>query len=163
MPGVKAVMVGEDTPRRKWGAFRPDLYPLAIGKVRYVGDEVAAVAATDPAIARAAVDRIAVQYEVLPAVLNLDQALAAGAPLVHDDAAGNVAHHFNFERGDVDAAFRASDVVVEGTWESARQWHSALETIGCVASWQSGRVTDVVQHADAVARARALRDSARRA
>ena len=61
MPGVKAVLAGEDTPRRKWGAFRPDLYPLAIGKVRYVGDEVAAVAATDAAIARAAVDRIVVR------------------------------------------------------------------------------------------------------
>ena len=141
MPGVRAVLTGNDTPRRKWGAFRPDLYPLAIDKVRYVGDEVAAVAATDPAIARAAVDRIAVQYDVLPAVLSLDEARAPGAPLVHDDAAGNVAHHFGFERGDVDAGFRASDVVVEGTWESARQWHSALETIGCVASWQSGRVT----------------------
>ncbi|HUP93511.1 MAG TPA: molybdopterin cofactor-binding domain-containing protein [Burkholderiales bacterium] len=141
MPGVKAVLMGEDTPRRKWGAFRPDLYPLAIEKVRYVGDEVAAVAATDPAIARAAVDRIVVQYEVLPAVLSLDQALARGAPLVHDDAAGNVAHHFNFERGDVTAGFHASDITVEGTWESARQWHTALETIGCVASWQAGRVT----------------------
>jgi CO/xanthine dehydrogenase Mo-binding subunit/CO/xanthine dehydrogenase FAD-binding subunit len=141
MPGVKAVLVGEDTPRRKWGAFRPDLYPLAIGKVRYVGDEVAAVAATDPRIARAAIDRIVVQYEVLPAVLSLDAALAPGAPLVHDDTAGNVAHHFNFERGDVDAGFAASDVTVEGTWESVRQWHTALETIGCVASWQSGRVT----------------------
>ena len=141
MPGVKAVLIGEDTPRRKWGAFRPDLYPLAIGKVRYVGDEVAAVAATDAAIARAAVDKIVVQYEVLPAVLSLDEALAPGAPLVHDDATGNVAHHFNFERGDVDAGFRASDITVEGTWESTRQWHSALETIGCVASWQAGRVT----------------------
>ncbi len=141
MPGVKAVLTGEDTPRRKWGAFRPDLYPLAIGKVRYVGDEVAAVAATDPAIARAAVDRIVVQYEVLPAVLCLDEALAPGAPLVHDDATGNVAHHFNFERGDVTAGFNASDVTVEGTWETVRQWHTALETIGCVSSWQSGRVT----------------------
>ncbi|MGZ8209929.1 MAG: molybdopterin cofactor-binding domain-containing protein [Burkholderiales bacterium] len=141
MPGVKAVLTGEDTPRRKWGAFRPDLYPLAINKVRYVGDEVAAVAATDPAIARAAVDKIVVQYDVLPAVLSLDEALAPGAALVHDDAAGNVAHHFSFERGDVDAEFRASDMTVEGTWESARQWHSALETIGCVASWQGGRVT----------------------
>jgi len=141
MPGVKAVLVGEDTPRCKWGAFRPDLYPLAIGKVRYVGDEVAAVAATDPAIARAAVDKIVVHYEVLPAVLSLDAALAPGAPLVHDDAAGNVAHHFNFERGDVDAGFRASDITVEGTWETTRQWHTALETIGCVASWSSGRVT----------------------
>lgn len=44
MPGVKAVITGEDTAKQKWGAFRPDLYPLAIGKVRYVGDEVAAVA-----------------------------------------------------------------------------------------------------------------------
>ncbi|MFN7085982.1 MAG: xanthine dehydrogenase family protein molybdopterin-binding subunit, partial [Burkholderiales bacterium] len=141
MPGVKAVVTGDDTAKRKWGAFRPDLYPLAIERVRYVGDEVAAVAATDPETARAAVDAIRVEYEVLPAVLSLDQALAPGAPLVHDDAPGNVAHQFNFERGDVDAGFKASDVVVEGTWESARQWHAALETIGCVAQWTGERVT----------------------
>jgi CO/xanthine dehydrogenase Mo-binding subunit/CO/xanthine dehydrogenase FAD-binding subunit len=141
MSGVKAVMTGADTAQRKWGAFRPDLYPLAIGKVRYVGDEVAAVAAADPATARAAVDRIVVEYEVLPAVLSLDDALASGAPPVHDDAPGNVAHRFAFERGEVDAGFKASDVVVEGTWESARQWHTALETIGCVASWSNDRVT----------------------
>jgi CO/xanthine dehydrogenase Mo-binding subunit/CO/xanthine dehydrogenase FAD-binding subunit len=141
MPGVKAVATGAETAKRKWGAFRPDLYPLAIGKVRYVGDEVAAVAATDPETARAAVDKIAVQYEVLPAVLSIDQALASGAPLVHDDAAGNVAHQFSFERGDVDAGFRQSEVTVEGTWESVRQWHTALETIGCVAKWDGDRVT----------------------
>ncbi|HEU0289538.1 MAG TPA: molybdopterin cofactor-binding domain-containing protein [Burkholderiales bacterium] len=141
LPGVKAVLTGVDTAKRKWGAFRPDLYPLAIEKVRYVGDEVAAVAAPDPETARAAVDRIVVQYEVLPAVLSLDQALATGAALVHDDAAGNVAHQFSFERGNVDAGFKASDVVVEGTWESARQWHTALETIGCVARWDNDRVT----------------------
>jgi CO/xanthine dehydrogenase Mo-binding subunit/CO/xanthine dehydrogenase FAD-binding subunit len=141
MPGVKAVATGADTARRKWGAFRPDLYPLAIDKVRYVGDEVAAVAAVDAATARAAVDRIVVEYDVLPAALSLDAALAPGAPLVHDDAPGNVAHQFSFERGDVDAGFKASDVVVEGTWDSARQWHTALETIGCVASWSEGRVT----------------------
>ena len=141
MPGVKAVATGADTAQRKWGAFRPDLYPLAIGKVRYVGDEVAAVAAADADIARAAIDRIRVEYEPLPAVLSLDEALAPGAPLVHEDAERNVAHHFAFERGDVDAGFRASEVVVEGTWESARQWHGALETIGCVAQWASGRVT----------------------
>jgi CO/xanthine dehydrogenase Mo-binding subunit/CO/xanthine dehydrogenase FAD-binding subunit len=141
MPGVKAVVTGADTAKRKWGAFRPDLYPLAIGKVRYVGDEVAAVAAVDPETARAAVDKIVVQYEVLPAVLSLDQALAQGAALVHDDAAGNVAHQFDFERGNVDAGFKASDVTVEGTWESARQWHTALETIGCVARWDNERMT----------------------
>jgi CO/xanthine dehydrogenase Mo-binding subunit/CO/xanthine dehydrogenase FAD-binding subunit len=141
MPGVKAVATGADTAKRKWGAFRPDLYPLAIDKVRYVGDEVAAVAAVDAATARAAVDRILVEYEVLPAVLTLDAALTPGAPLVHEDTPGNVAHQFNFERGDVAAGFKASDVVVEGTWDSARQWHTALETIGCVTNWSEGRVT----------------------
>ena len=58
--GVKAVVTGADTAQKKWGAFRPDLYPLAIDKVRYVGDEVAAVAAADPETARDAVDRIVV-------------------------------------------------------------------------------------------------------
>src|SRR5689334_3651230 len=141
LPGVKAVITGADTAHKKWGAFRPDLYPLAIGRVRYVGDEVAAVAATTPEIARAAVDKIVVKYEVLPAVLSLDQALAPGAPLVHDDAAGNIAHEFSFERGNVDAGFKQAEVTVEGTWESARQWHTALETIGCVAKWDGDRVT----------------------
>ncbi len=139
MPGVKAVLTGEDTAQRKWGAFRPDLYPLAIGRVRYVGDEVAAVAAISPEIARAAVDKIVVRYTVLPAVLSLDEAMAAGAPLVHDDAAGNIAHEFSFTRGDVDGGFKASDVVVEGTWQSQRQWHTSLETIGCVAQFTGGR------------------------
>ena len=141
MPGVKAVITGEDTAKRKWGAFRPDLYPLAIGRVRYVGDEIAAVAATDPETARAAVDRIVVQYEVLPGVFSLDEAMAPSAPLVHDDAPGNVAHEFAFERCEVDAGFKAADVIVEGTWDSVRQWHSSLETIGCVAHWTDNRVT----------------------
>jgi CO/xanthine dehydrogenase Mo-binding subunit/CO/xanthine dehydrogenase FAD-binding subunit len=141
LPGVKTVVTGADTAQRKWGAFRPDLYPLAVGKVRYVGDEVAAVAAIDAETARAAVDLIKVVYEVLPAVLSLDQALAPEASLVHDDTEGNIAHEFSFERGDVDAGFRASEVVVEGTWETARQWHTALETTGCVAQWSDDRVS----------------------
>ena len=60
LPGVKTIVNGADTAARKWGAFRPDLYPLAIGKVRYVGDEVAAIAAVDAETARAAIDRIEV-------------------------------------------------------------------------------------------------------
>ena len=60
-------------------------------------------------------------------------------------------------------AFKASDVIVEGTWESARQWHTALETIGCVAQLDRRPRHDVVQHADAVSRARPLCDRAGRA
>ncbi len=140
--GVKAVITAEDTPKRGWGAFRKDQYPLAVDKVRYAGEEVAAVAAVDLETAREAVRLIEVEWEELPAVLSIDEALADGAPLVHDNAPGNVTYHFSLERGDVDARFAASDVVVEGTWESDRQWHAAIETIGSVAEWDlHGRVT----------------------
>jgi CO/xanthine dehydrogenase Mo-binding subunit/CO/xanthine dehydrogenase FAD-binding subunit len=142
IPGVRAVLTGADTPQRKWGVFRPDLYPLAVDRVRYVGDEVAAVAACDPDTAREACNLIEVEYEPLDAVLGLDEALGPNAALVHDDAPGNIAHHFSFERGDTDAWLSRSDVVVEGTWESQRQWHASLETIGCVADWTpDGRLT----------------------
>lgn len=141
LPGVHAVITGADTARIRWGAFRPDLYPLAIGRVRYVGDEVAAVAATDAETARRAAELISVEYEVLPAVLGLDEALAEGAPLVHDDAPGNVAHEFAFDRGGADEWFERSDVIVEGVWQSARQWHGSIETIGCTAEWSRDRVT----------------------
>jgi len=141
LPGVHAVITGADTAGIKWGAFRPDLYPLAIGQVRYVGDEVVAVAAADPETARRAAELVRVEYEVLPAVLSLDEALASGAPLVHEDAPGNVAHEFAFDRGGADEWFARSDVVVEGTWQTTRQWHASIETIGCTADWLQDRVT----------------------
>jgi len=141
LPGVHAVVTGADTAGIKWGAFRPDLYPLAIDRVRYVGDEVAAVAAADPETARRAAELVSVAYEVLPDVLSLDEALAPDAPLVHDDAPGNVAHEFGFDRGGADEWFDRSDVVVEGTWQTTRQWHASIETIGCTAEWSQDRVT----------------------
>lgn len=142
LPGVKAVITSADTARHKWGAFRPDLYPLAVERVRYVGDEVAAVAAVDLDTAREAASLVEVEYEELPGIFSLDDAVAAGAPLVHDDAPGNLAHNFSFERGDVDGWFARSDVIIEGTWETRRQWHAAMETLGCTAEWTpDGRVT----------------------
>ncbi|WP_052488733.1 xanthine dehydrogenase family protein molybdopterin-binding subunit, partial [Streptomyces sp. 150FB] len=141
LPGVHAVITAADTAKVKWGAFRPDLYPLAVERVRYVGDEVAAVAARDPETARRAAELVRVEYEILPAVLSLDEALAEGAPLVHDDAPGNLAHEFGFDRGGVDDWFERSDVIVEGVWQSARQWHASIETIGCTAEWSQDRVS----------------------
>ena len=135
LQGVKAVVTADDTPGRSWGAFRKDQPVLASDKVRYVGEEVAAVAAVDVETAREAVLLIEVDWEELSAVLSIDEALADGAALVHDDAPGNITYHFALERGDVDAGFARSDVVVEGTWESARQFHAAIETIGSVAEW----------------------------
>jgi CO/xanthine dehydrogenase Mo-binding subunit len=141
LPGVHAVITSADTARIRWGAFRPDLYPLAVDRVRYVGDEVAAVAAVDMDTARQAAELIRVDYELLPAVLSLDEALADDAPLVHDDALGNLAHEFSFDRGGAEEWFERSDVVVEGTWQTARQWHGSIETIGCTADWSQDRVT----------------------
>src|ERR1051326_3512908 len=143
MPGVAAVVTAEDTPKRGWGAFRKDQAVVAFDRVRYAGEEVAAVAAEDVETARAAVERIEVDWEELPAVLTMEAALAEGAPLVHDAAPGNVTYHFQLERGDVDAGFVRSDVIVEGTWQSSRQWHAAIETIGCLAEWDAlrGRLT----------------------
>jgi len=142
LPGVKAVVTAEDTPRRGWGAFRRDQPALAFDKVRYVGEEVAAVAAVDVETAREAVDLIEVDWEELPAVLSVSEAMADGAPLVHEDAPGNLTYHFSLERGDVDAGFGRSEVVIEGTWQTERQWHAAIETIGSVADWDSrGRLT----------------------
>jgi 4-hydroxybenzoyl-CoA reductase alpha subunit len=140
--GVRAVVTAEDTPKRPWGAFFADQYPLAVGKVRYVGEEVAAVAAIDPEIAEEAIDLIEVEYEELPAVFDAEQAMQEGAPLIHEGKERNIAMKIDVERGDVGRAFAESDVIVEDTYQSTPQWHCAIETIGSVAEWSpSGKYT----------------------
>src|ERR1043166_4338900 len=114
LPGVKAVVTADDAPDHGWGVFRKDQPVLARDKVRYVGEEVAAVAAVDVDTAREAASLIEVDWEELPAVFSMDEAQAEGAPMVHDDAPGNVTYHFSLERGDVEAGFARSDVVIEG-------------------------------------------------
>lgn len=140
--GVRAVVTAEDTIKRGWGAFFPDQYPLSVGKVRYVGEEVAAVAAIDPDIAEEALDLIEVEWEDLPAVFDVEEAMKEGAPLLHDDKPGNVALTIDVERGNIEQAFKESDVIVEDTFESTPQWHCAIETIGSVAEYAaSGKYT----------------------
>ena len=142
LPGVRAVVTAEDTPKRPWGAFIQDQYPLSVGKVRYVGEEVAAVAATDPDTAEEALELIQVEWEELPAVYDTEEAMREGAPLVHDDKERNIALTIDVERGDVARAFAESDLVVEDAFESMHQWHCALETIGSVAEYApSGKYT----------------------
>jgi CO/xanthine dehydrogenase Mo-binding subunit len=130
LPGVRAVIDIEDTPKKLWGVFVKDQPPLAWGKVRYVGEEVAAVAADDLDTARRAVELIDVDYEELPAVFSPEEAMLEGAPLLHEDRGSNVAASIDVERGDVEKAFAESDVVIEDTFEGHLQFHAALETIG---------------------------------
>lgn len=141
IPGVHAVITGEDTPKVQWGFFVRDQYPLSVGKVRYIGEEVAAVAARDAETAERALRAIVVEYEPLPAVYDPDEGMADGAPLIHE-AANNVATHFRIERGDIDGALAGADLVVDETFQSMLQWQAAIEPIGCVADYHpSGKLT----------------------
>jgi len=95
LPGVKDVVVGADTPQVRYGNWRlipkmQDELPLCVDKVRFIGDEVAAVCALDRETAERACELIDVEYEQLPAVFDVESSLAEGAPLIHDDTEGNV-------------------------------------------------------------------------
>jgi CO/xanthine dehydrogenase Mo-binding subunit len=152
--GVVAVLTGADL--LTWPGLQPTFGPvfrdrpiLAFDKVRYVGDPVAAVAATDIDAAREALTRIVVEYEELPAVLDVDEALADGAPLLHEgppkvgatfadiivDAAGgsNLCNHFRLRKGDIERGLDEADHVFEDVLTSPPVQHVPLETHACVA------------------------------
>ncbi|MBT3220973.1 MAG: molybdopterin-dependent oxidoreductase, partial [Proteobacteria bacterium] len=149
LPGVKAVITGKDTPGIRYGNWRlvpmtQDETPLAMDVVRFVGDEVAAVAAIDPDIAAEALELIQVDYEPLPAVFTLDEALAEGAVRVHEESKlpGNVSLDRKIEYGDLDGAFAAADYVREDTFHVQPVSHVYLEPCASLAEADSaGRIT----------------------
>jgi xanthine dehydrogenase molybdenum-binding subunit len=148
LPGVRAVLTGENTPEIRFGFLRDNL-ALKRGKVRQLRDEIAAVAAIDPDIAAEAVGLIDVDYEPLPAVFEPEAALADGAPLIHEvDAAGRprqgnlLAVRTRHESGDLEAARRASRHVVEGTFTTPLIQQACMGTAGCIAELDlSGNLT----------------------
>ena len=118
LPGVKAVVTAKDTCGDKWGVFRytQDQQFLPTEKVRYVGEEVAAVAAIDEDTALEALSLIDVTYEVLPAVYSIEEALAPGAPQLHDVYPNNVNVHVVIDVGDVEKGFAESYLIREDTF-----------------------------------------------
>ena len=147
LPGVKCVITGEDTPKIKYGNWRlfpdtQDEYPLAVDKVRFIGDEVAAVAAVDMETAREALSLIQVKYEELPAVFDVDSAGREGAPVLHDYCPGNVSVKRKIQYGDVDKAFEEADYVREDTFTVHSVSHAYLEPCSCLAQCDSeGKIT----------------------
>ncbi|MDO8688671.1 MAG: xanthine dehydrogenase family protein molybdopterin-binding subunit [Dehalococcoidia bacterium] len=120
--GVKAVLTGKDIPPIKMlPGLGPDLptdqYIFAIDRVCYLGDAVAAVAAVDEDTAEEALELIKVDYEPLPAVLDLEEAIRPGAVRIHDHAEQNIAARSLLEYGDVEAGFRESDYIREDTFK----------------------------------------------
>ncbi len=147
LPGVKAVITGADVSDVKYGISpaRYDEHVLAKDRVRYVGDEVAAVAAVDRTTADRAIELIEVEYEPLPAVLDPFEAMADGAPLVHDEPrfANNFNTKVDHNFGDVDAGFAEADVVLAERFVGNFVNQSPIEPHCSVAEWDhnTGKVT----------------------
>lgn len=142
LPGVLAVLTQADMPPARFGAFTQDETALADGVVRYVGEGVAAVIATDEDAARAALDLIEVEYDPLPAVVDPEAAMAEGAPQLHAGAERNIVAHNRVIGGDIDKGFAEADVVYEDRFATSRQCHVCLEPHAVVADWDaSGKVT----------------------
>lgn len=143
--GVKAVITGRDTAGKTMGSVEivaqmADRYPLAIDKVRFIGDEVAAVAAVDEETAEKALKLIEVEYEELPAVFDPEEAMASGAPKVHD-VESNIGLATAIEEGDVEKAFREAYLVHESSYRTHLVQHAAMEPHAAVGSFENGRVT----------------------
>jgi len=143
LPGVRAVITGFNTPQVRIGFLRDNL-ALKRDKVRQFRDEIAAVAALDPDIAQEAVDLIEVEYEPLPAVFDPEEALADGAPLVHEfDARGRpvesnlVPLPCQHRTGDVDAAIRQARYSAEGEYSTPLIQQCCMGTAGCIAEFDT--------------------------
>ncbi|WP_206808859.1 xanthine dehydrogenase family protein molybdopterin-binding subunit [Paradesulfitobacterium ferrireducens] len=144
LPGVRGVITGKDFNGFRHGfmAHTRDESPLAPDKVRFIGDEVAAVAAIDPDIAHEAVELIRVEYEQLPAVFDPEEAMQEGAPAIHDHVQRNISAEMHFNFGDVEAAFARADHVREDRFYSQSVLHGFLEPHACIAQYEEpGKIT----------------------
>jgi CO/xanthine dehydrogenase Mo-binding subunit len=140
LPGVAAVLTAADISDLTHPYYngRP---VVAINKVRYVGEPVAAVAAADQQTAEEALSLIHVEYEELPAAVGLDAALAEGAPLIHENQRDNICGHEHVEKGNVEGGFGESDEIFEDTFTFPMVYHYALEPHSVIAEWSEDGIT----------------------
>ena len=153
LPGVRAVITAADVPDVRYGGGVKDETVFARGRVRYAGQPVAAVAATTREAAEAALAAIEIVYEPLPAILDLDAALAPGAPLLHEEWAsysaipilhrdGNVCNRARIVVGDVERGFEEADRIFEHRFRTGMVHQGYTEPRAAVAVWDSsGQVT----------------------
>jgi 4-hydroxybenzoyl-CoA reductase subunit alpha len=141
MDGVYAVITGEDIPT-KFGMMpaAEDETALAVDKVRYVGEPVAAIAATDERVARTAADAIDVEYEPLDAYTSIEGALDGADNPIHEEHGGdgNVDREASLSFGDVESGFEAADHIREDTFFYEGNTHLPIETHSALAEWDQG-------------------------
>lgn len=142
LPGVQAVITGQDVPDIKFSFVQElaDKYILCKDKVRYAGDEVAAVCAVNPETANRALSLIEVTYEELPAVFDPHEALQENAPRIHGGS--NLAFEVHKQFGDVHIGFAESDYTRRDEFRTSATAHCCLEPRGCIAYYsRGGRLT----------------------
>ncbi len=154
VPGVVAVVTGKDFPY-KFGLYMQDRYILAQDRVRFVGEQVAAVIARDPKIAKSAAKLVKVDYKRTTPIFDQVKAIKNTKTLIHPDLGSyehvpwffpkggtNIAHHRKIRRGDLAKAFRKSDVVLEDVYHIPRYAHCCMEPhIAVGLCDNSGRLT----------------------
>jgi CO/xanthine dehydrogenase Mo-binding subunit len=154
--GCVALLPDDVRDLGRYGVQVRDQSVLAVDRARYAGDVVAAVAAESPRTAEDAVGLVEVDYEPLPAMFDVLDAVRPGAPLIHEthelsssgaayfglrpQAGTNVCHRFRIRHGDIEAGFRAADVVVEETFTIAGAQHAAMEPHACLTRWAGARL-----------------------
>ena len=135
--GIVAVAVGKDAPN-PYGILPVghDEYPLALDKVRYVGDNVACVVATSEAVAEKALELIEVDYEVLPAYFDPEESMKAQTDLIHGNKPNNLEKDYHHVFGDPDAGFAEADQVAESRFIANEVTHAAMEPHSTLASFE---------------------------
>ena len=158
LPGVKAVMSAADLPAQKFDYIGPERVAvnfwhvtrniMAREKVLYEGHAVAAVAAISASVADHALSLIKVEYEVLPHVIDVDDAMAPDAPLLFEDMMtrgidpaptkpSNISKRLDFAMGDLDAGFKMADVVIERSFKTAAVHQAYIEPHACLAKYEA--------------------------
>ncbi|MBW1851863.1 MAG: molybdopterin-dependent oxidoreductase [Deltaproteobacteria bacterium] len=139
LKGVKAIITAQDTPMIPFCLIPTPEYedklPLEAKKVRFHGDEVAAVAATNEEIAEAAIDLIKVEYETLTPVLDPLEAMKPEAPLVHDEKETNILGELHWEWGEVERCLNESEIIEEEEFRTSQPMGLPMETHGCLVDW----------------------------
>ncbi|MHA6345387.1 molybdopterin-dependent oxidoreductase [Roseivivax sp. CAU 1761] len=145
MAGVACVITSADVPGEDgFGVFVHDQPVMARGKVRHVGEAVAAVAAEDLLTARRAVAAIKVEYEELPGLFDPEDALKPGAPVIHDYAPDNLVKHIPVRKGDPEKGFAEADLILEETFTTQQVEHAYLEPEAGIAYVDADDVVTVI-------------------
>lgn len=132
VPGVVAILTGKDCPQKTYGEVISDENILAIDKVRYEGEEVAIIVATNKLALEEAADLLKIEYSPLDSISNIEKALAEETILIHQTE-NNIAGEVSFELGNVEQAFAEADYLVEEEFVTSQTYHAYLEPHAAIA------------------------------